>query len=79
MPNEKASPAHRLAYRLESILVSSKVDKDDVTEVLISLLAMQIASYDPLIRLDVWDNAVDSLDMMVDEISEELDLKYSNN
>lgn len=75
----KLSAADKLHRQLATFLNATKVDKDDVTEVLISLLAMQIASYDPLIRLDVWDNAVDSLDMMVDEISEELDLKYSNN
>jgi F0F1-type ATP synthase delta subunit len=75
----KLSAADKLHHQLATFLNATKVDKDDVAEVLISLLAMQIASYDPLIRLDVWDNAVDSLDMMVDEISEELDLKYSNN
>lgn len=75
----KLSAADKLHHQLATFLNATKVDKDDVTEVLISLLAMQIASYDPLIRLDVWDNAVDSLDMMVDEISEELDTKYSNN
>lgn len=69
----KLSAADKLHRQLATFLNATKVGKDDVTEVLISLLAMQIASYDPLIRLDVWDNAVDSLDMMVDEISEELD------
>lgn len=75
----KLSAADKLHHQLATFLNATKVDRDDVTEVLISLLAMQIASYDPLIRLDVWDNAVDSLDMMVDEISEELDAKYSKN
>ena len=75
----KIKPADKLHHQLATFLNATKVDKDDVTEVLISLLAMQIASYDPLIRLEVWDNAVDLLDTAVDEISEELETKYSNN
>lgn len=77
MPKLRA--ADKLHHQLATFLNATKVDKDDVTEVLISLLAMQIASYDPLIRLEVWDNAVDLLDTAVEEISEELDAKYSNN
>ena len=79
MPNEKASPAHRLAYRLESILVSSKVDADEITKILIDFLAHHIAGYEPIHREYIWDAAVDELDDMVEIFSAIEDEDYQKN
>jgi hypothetical protein len=79
MPNEKASPAHRLAYRLESILASSKVDADEITKILIDLLAHHIAGYEPIHREYIWDAAVDELDDMVEIFSAIEDEDYQKN
>lgn len=75
----KPSPAEVLHRQLATFLNKTKVKRDDVTEVLISLLAIQIASYDPLVRLDVWDSAVDMLDLCVEKLADERDAKYGGN
>lgn len=79
MPNIKASPAHRLAHRLASTLSATKADKEEVTKILIDLLAHQIASYHPIHRLSLWDAAVDELDAMVEIFSTIVDKQYERN
>lgn len=79
MPNTKASPAHRLANRLASTLSTTQADKEEVTKILIDLLAHQIASYNPIHRLSLWDAAVDELDAMVEIFSKIGDEQYEHN
>ena len=79
MPNTKASPAHRLAHRLASTLSATKADKEEVTKILIDLLAHQISSYHPIHRTDIWDAAVDHLDEMVEIFSTIGDEQYERN
>jgi hypothetical protein len=79
MPNTKASPAHRLAHRLASTLSATRVDKDEVTKILIDLLAHQISSYHSIHRIAIWDAAVDELDDMVEVFSNEGDKVYERN
>ncbi len=79
MPNTKASPAHRLAHRLTSTLSATRVDKEEVTKILIDLLAHQISSYHPIHRIAIWDAAVDELDDMVEVFSNEGDKVYERN
>ena len=55
MPNSKQpSAAHRLQDQLTRTLNGTKASKDEATQVLIGLLAVQIASYSPLMRDAVW-------------------------
>lgn len=75
----KSSPAKTLHRQLATFLNKTKVKRDEVTEVLISLLAIQLASYDPLIRLAAWNSAVDVLDLCVEKLADERDAKYSDN
>ena len=79
MPNTKASPAHRLAHRLASTLSVTKVDANEVTKILIDLLAHQISCYDPIHRIAVWHTVVDELDDMVEIYSLEADKRYEGN
>ena len=80
MPNTKTpSPAMRLHEQMARLLNGTKADKDEVTEILIAFLAIQIASYDPLERLDLWDCAVDTLDDMVEALREEADSHFIKN
>ncbi len=80
MPNTKTpSPAMRLHEQMARLLNGTKADKDEVTEILIAFLAIQIASYDTLERLDLWDCAVDTLDDMVEVLSEEADSHFIKN
>ena len=69
----------RLHEQMARLLNGTKADKDEVTEILIAFLAIQIASYDPLERLDLWDCAVDTLDDMVELLSEETDSHFIKN
>ena len=80
MPNTKTpSPAMRLHEQMARLLNGTKADKDEVTQILITFLAIQIASYDPLERLDLWDCAVYTLDDMVEALSEEADSHFIKN
>lgn len=79
MPNTKASPAHRLANRLASTLSATKADKEEVTKILIDLLAHQISSYYPIHRIAIWDATVDHLDEMVEIFSNIGDKQYERN
>lgn len=80
MPNSKQpSAAHRLQDQLTRTLNGTKASKDDATQVLIGLLAVQIASYDPLMRDEVWECAVDTLDDMVEDLSEQIDAQFIQN
>ena len=79
MPNYKASPEARLEDKLVSALLSTKARRDDVTKILIDLLASQIANYKPIDRTDVWIAAVDELDKMVELFSAAADSEYIMN
>lgn len=79
MPNHKASPEARLEDKLVSALLTTKARRDDVTKILIDLLASQIANYSPLDRTDVWIAAVDELDDMVELFSAAADSEYIMN
>lgn len=80
MPNSKQpSAAHRLQDQLTRTLNGTKASKDEATQVLIGLLAVQIASYDPLMRDAVWECAVDTLDDMVEDLSEQIDAQFIQN
>lgn len=80
MPNSKQpSAAHRLQEQLTRTLNGTKASKDEATQVLIGLLAIQIASYDPLMRDAVWECAVDTLDDMVEDLSEQIDAQFIQN
>lgn len=80
MPNTKTpSPAIRLHEQMARLLNGTKAHRDEVTQILITFLAIQIASYDPLERLDLWDCAVDTLDDMVEFLSEEADSHFIKN
>lgn len=80
MPNtHKPSADERLLEQLSRTLNVTKASHDEVTQVLIHLLACQIASYPPLVRNDAWDCAVDTLDDAVEDISEMMDAKYIKN
>jgi uncharacterized protein with HEPN domain len=80
MPNTKNPPPGELLFeQIKRLLNATKADKDEVTHILIAFLAIQIASYDPIDRLDVWDAAVDELDDMVEVCSEQVDKEFLNN
>lgn len=79
MPKTKASPAELLHSRMVNLLNQTQADKHEVTEILIAFLAIQIASTPPMIRMAVWDAAVDTLDDTVEELSEQLDQQFSQN
>lgn len=80
MPNTKTpSPAMRLHEQMARLLNGTKADKDEVTQILITFLAIQLASYEPLERLMIWDAAVDTLDDMVEFLSEEAGSHFIKN
>jgi hypothetical protein len=79
MPNIKASPAMRLHGQMARLLNGTKAHRDEVTEILITFLAIQLANYEPLERLTIWDTAVDTLDEMVEVLAEEVDASYIKN
>ena len=79
MSNTKAPPAIRLHGQIARLLNGTKADKDEVTQILIAFLAMQVASYEPLERLDIWDAAVDTLDDMVEDLAEQVDAQFTRN
>jgi hypothetical protein len=80
MPNAKQPNAElRLHEQLSRTLSATKASHDEVTQVLIHLLACQIASYDPLMRDAAWDCAVDTLDDIIKEVAERMDKNYSKN
>ncbi len=79
MPNTKASPAMRLHGQMARLLNGTKADKDEVTQILITFLAIQLANYEPLERLMIWDAAVDTLDEMVEVLAEEVDAQFTRN
>jgi hypothetical protein len=80
MPNAKQPNAElRLHEQLSRTLSATKASHDEVTQVLIHLLACQIASYDPLMRDAAWDCAVDTLDEMVEDVAMRLDANYIKN
>lgn len=77
MNTKQPCPAKRLHGQIARLLNGTQADKDEVTQILITFLAVQIASYDPLIRDDVNDAAVDTLDSMVVELGMELDVSMT--
>ena len=80
MPNSKQpSAACRLQDQLTRTLNGTKASKDEATQVLIGLLAVQIASYDPMMRDAIWECAVDTLDDMVEDLSEQIDAQFIQN
>lgn len=79
MPNTKASHAMRLHGQMARLLNGTKADKDEVTQILITFLAIQLANYEPLERLTIWDAAVDTLDEMVEVLADEVDSQFTRN
>lgn len=79
MPNTKASPAMRLHEQMARLLNGTKAHRDEVTQILITFLAIQLANYEPLDRLYVWDAAVDTLDELVEVLAEQFDASYIRN
>ena len=80
MTNSKQPSAElRLHAQLFRVLSITKASHDEVTQVLIHLLAVQIASYNPLMRDAAWECAVDTLDDMVEDVSMQMDAKYVKN
>lgn len=80
MPNTKQPSAdERLLEQLSRVLSITKASHDEVTQVLIHLLAVQIASYDPLMRDIAWDAAIDTLDEIVEDVAMQMDAKYIKN
>lgn len=80
MPNTKTpSLAMRLHGQMARLLNGTKAHRDEVTQILITFLAIQIASYDPIERLQVWDAAVDTLDDLVEILSEKNDAHFIKN
>ncbi len=80
MINSKQPSAElRLHDQLSSVLGTTKASHDEVTQVLIHLLAVQIASYDPLMRDIAWDAAIDTLDEIVEDVAMQMDAKYIKN
>ena len=79
MPNTKASPAMRLHGQMARLLNGTKAHRDEVTQILITFLAIQLANYEPLERLTIWDAAVDTLDEMVEVLAEEVDAQFTRN
>lgn len=79
MPNTKASPAMRLHEQMARLLNGTKAHRDEVTQILITFLAIQLANYEPLERLTIWDAAVDTLDEMVEVLAEQIDASYIKN
>jgi len=79
MPNTKASPAMRLHEQMARLLNGTKAHRDEVTQILITFLAIQIANYEPLKRLTIWDAAVDTLDEMVEVLADEVDSQFTRN
>ena len=73
MSNTKESPAFRLHEQMARLLNGTKAHRDEVTQILTSFLAVQVANYQPIERLDVWDAVVHTLDDMIEELSEALD------
>lgn len=80
MPNSKQPNAElRLHEQLSRTLSVTKASHDEVTQVLIHLLGVQIASYEPLMRDFAWDCAVDTLDEIVEDVSMRMDAKFIKN
>lgn len=79
MPNTKASPAMRLHEQMARLLNGTKAHRDEVTQILITFLAIQLANYETLERLTIWDAAVDTLDEMVEVLAEEFDAQFTRN
>jgi hypothetical protein len=80
MPNSKQPSAElHLHEQLSRTLGATKASHDEVTQVLIHLLAVQIASYSPLIRDAAWECAVDTLDEIVEDVSMRIDAQYIKN
>lgn len=79
MPNTKASPAMRLHGQMARLLNGTKAHRDEVTQILITFLAIQLANYEPLERLTIWDAAVDTLDEMVEVLDEQVDAQFTRN
>ena len=79
MPNTKASPAMRLHGQMARLLNGTKAHRDEVTQILITFLAIQLANYEPLERLYVWDAAVNTWDEMVEVLAEEVDAQFTRN
>ena len=80
MPNSKQpGPQKRLHDQLVRVLQGTKASNDEVTEVLIALLAIQLAAYPPLERTICWDAAVETLDNMVDELITQFDHNITKN
>ena len=69
----------RLHEQMARLLNGTKADKDEVTQILITFLAVQLANYEPLERLDVWDVAVDTLDELVEVLAEQVDAQFTRN
>ena len=80
MPNYKQPcPQKRLHDQLVRVLQVTKANDDEITEVLITLLAIQLAAYPPIERAICWDAAVDTLDAMVDELITQFDNNIPKN
>lgn len=78
MPNTKQpNPAKRLHAQLVRTLTATNASRDDVTEVLIHLLARQLASYPALEREAGLEAAILVLDQKTMEMGEDVDRKQS--
>ena len=80
MPNSKQPcPQKRLHDQLVRVLQVTKASDDEITEVLITLLAIQLAAYPPIERMICWEAAVETLDNMVDELITQFDHNITKN
>lgn len=69
----------RLHEQMARLLNGTKAHRDEVTQILITFLAIQLANYAPLERLTIWDAAVDTLDEMVEVLADEVDSQFTRN
>lgn len=79
MPTKPISHAHRLENKICQVLDSTQADKDEITQILISFLAVQLASYPPFLRDSFFDAAMDTLEETFEEICDEMDKEVQLN
>lgn len=75
--SKQTSPTKRLHHQLVRTLTATNASRDDVTEVLIHILARQLSSYPALEREAGLEAAILVLDQKTMDMGEDVDRKQS--
>lgn len=79
MPNTKTTPGQLLHNQIGRLINGTKATREEVLEILVTMLSVQIAEYEPLVREEVMNECLDTVEQMALTMGEQFDAKFIKN